>query len=61
MTAPLSLLINKQTKERGVVTFTSRANASGSKKRQKVKEATVREEEVAVKSRNIQVTISQWQ
>jgi len=37
------------------------ANPSGSKKRKKAKEAKMREGEVAVESRNIQVTILQWQ
>ena len=34
---------------------------SGSKKHLKAKEAKMREEEVTAKSRNIQVTILQWQ
>jgi len=42
--------------------YKSRAYASGSKnKRKKAKEAKMREKEVANKSRNIQVTILQWQ
>jgi len=38
-----------------------RAYPSGSKRRKKAKEAKMREEEVAAKSRNIQMTILQWQ
>jgi len=37
-----------------------RAYPSGSKKRKKAKEGKIREEEVAARSRNIQVTILQW-
>jgi len=38
-----------------------RAYRSGSKRRKKVKEAKMRDDEVSAKSRNIQVTILQWQ
>ena len=38
-----------------------RAYRSGSNRRKKPNEAKMREEEVAAKSRNIQVTILQWQ
>jgi len=41
--------------------YKCRAYPSGSIKRKKAKEAKMREEEVAVKSRNIQVTILQRQ
>ena len=38
-----------------------RAYPSGSKRRKKVKEAKMRDDEVSAKSRNIQITILQWQ
>jgi len=41
--------------------FKCRAYPSGSKKREKAKEAKMTEEEVAAKSRNIEVTVLQWQ
>jgi len=41
--------------------YKCRSYPCGSERRLKAKEATVSEEEVAVKSRNIQVTILQWQ
>jgi len=37
------------------------ADPSGSKRRKKAQEAQMREEEVAAKSRNIHMTILQWQ
>jgi len=41
--------------------YNFRAYPSGSEKRWKALEAKMREEEVAAKSRNIQVSILQWQ
>ena len=41
--------------------YKCRVNPSCSEKSKKAKEATMSEEEVAAKSRNIVVTISQWQ
>jgi len=38
-----------------------RAYSSGSERRKNAKEAKTREEEVATRSRNIQVTILHWQ
>jgi len=61
MPALLSLLINKYGQKKGDRhPYKYRAHASGSKKRKK-QEAKMREEEVAAKSRNIQVAILQWQ
>jgi len=41
--------------------YKCRAYPSGPKKRKNAKEAKMREEQVAAKSRNVQVTILQWQ
>jgi len=41
--------------------YKCRAYPSCSEKSEKAKEATMSEEEVAAKSRNVQVTILQWQ
>jgi len=41
--------------------YKCRAYKSGSEKYYKAKQAKLRDEEVAAKSRNIQVTILQWQ
>jgi len=41
--------------------YKCRAYPCGSKRCMKAKEATMSEEQVAVKSRNVQVTILQWQ
>jgi len=60
MTALLSLLINKHgQKKRDRHLYKCRAYTSGSKKHYKAKQAKMRDEEVAAKSRNIQVTILQ--
>jgi len=45
--------------ERRGIVILSRVFPSGSKRRKKAKEAKMREEKVAAKSRNIRVTISQ--
>jgi len=59
--ALLSLLINKHEQKRDCHLHKCRAYQSGSKRRRKAKEAKMKEKEVAAKSRNIQVTILQWQ
>jgi len=48
-------------KKGGSSPYKCRAYPSGSKKRKKAKEANMKEEEVAAKSRTIQVATSQWQ
>ena len=58
----LILLINKHgQKKRDRTLYKCRAYPSGSKKHYKAKQAKLTDEEVAAKSRNIQVTILQWQ
>jgi len=47
-------------KKGGSSPFKCRAYPCGSEKRKKAKEAKMREEEVAAKSRNIEVTSLQW-
>jgi len=59
--ALLSLLINKHCQKGDRHLNKWRACPSGSKRCKKAKEAKMREEEVAAKSRNIQVIILQWQ
>jgi len=62
MAALLSLLINKNEQKKGDRPLCKcRAYPSGSKKTLKSKRDEMREEEVATKSRNNQVTILQWQ
>jgi len=57
--ASLSLLINKHG-QKGDRHLKCRAYPSGSKRRKNAYVANMRQEEVAAKSRNIQVTILQW-
>jgi len=59
--ALLSLLINKRRQKGDYHLNKCRAYPSGSQRRKKTKETKRREEEVTAKSRNIQVTILQWQ
>jgi len=62
MAALLSLLKNKHgQKKRYRTLYKCRAYTSGSSKHYKAKQANMRDEEVAAKSRNIQVTLLQWQ
>jgi len=61
VTALLSSLINKHGQKGDHYLNKCRACLSGSKRRKKAKEAQMKEEEVAAMSRNIQVTILQWQ
>jgi len=56
----VSLSINKHGQKGDRHLNKCRAYPSGSKRREKAKETKMREE-VAVQSRNIQVTILQWQ
>jgi len=51
--------MDKRTGDRHL--YKCRAYPCGSKRRTKAKEATLSKEEIAAKSRNIQVTILQWQ
>ena len=54
--------MNKHLKKKGDRHLNKcRADLSGSERRKKANEAKIREEEVAAKSRNIQVAILQWQ
>jgi len=62
MAALLSSLINKHGQKKGDHhLYKCRAYTSGSKKHYNAKQAKRRDKEVAAKSRNIQVTILQWQ
>ena len=57
LAALLSLFINKHEQKGDRHLNKCRAYPSGSKRRKKAKEAKMREEEVAAKSGNIQVTV----
>jgi len=59
--ALLNLLINNHGKKGDRHLNKCRSYPSGSKRCKKAKEAKMREEEAASKSRSIQVTILQWQ
>jgi len=59
--ALLSLLINKHGQKWDRPLNKCTAYPSGSKRCEKAKDKNMREEEVPAKSRNIQVTILQWQ
>ena len=62
MAAILSLLKNKHGQKKGIVPFTSvELMQVVLKKHYKAKQAKMRDEEAAAKSRNIQITILQWQ
>jgi len=61
MTALLSLSINKHGQKKGIIPFTSVELIQVVLKKTKKQKRKMREEDVAAKSRNIQVTILKWQ